>query len=92
MENGSIRTRSGDPYKPSAIRAYREVLDLHVRDDLGAMRLGDLRRRHVQRLTDRLVADGWSPSTIRSARLRRAEVTRRAPVRSDCGRASRAPA
>jgi hypothetical protein len=27
MENGSIRTRSGDPYKPSAIRAYREVLD-----------------------------------------------------------------
>jgi hypothetical protein len=30
MENGSIRTRSGDPYKPSAIRAYREVLDLHV--------------------------------------------------------------
>jgi integrase len=78
MENGSIRTRSGDPYKPSAIRAYREVLDLHVRDDLGAMRLGDLRRRHVQRLTDRLVADGCSPSTIRNALMPLRVIFRRA--------------
>ena len=65
MEAGTVRTRSGDPYKPSAIRCYRSVLDRHVLADLGAMRLGDVQRRHVQRLADRLVADGHSPSATR---------------------------
>jgi Phage integrase, N-terminal SAM-like domain len=55
MRSGAVRTRSGDPYKPSAIRGYREALENHIRPELGAMRLGDVQRRHVQRLADRLV-------------------------------------
>jgi integrase len=66
MTNGTVRTRSGDRYKPSTIKGYREGLDLYVRDDLGAMRLSDVRRRHVQALADRLVGKGLSPSAVRN--------------------------
>jgi integrase len=89
MESGAVRTRSGDPYKPSTIRAYRESLDLHVRPDLGAMKLGDVQRRHVQRLVDELGANEKtddeekpkkrrSPSTIRNALMPLRVIYRRA--------------
>jgi integrase len=78
MEAGSIRTRSGDPYKPSAIRGYRSALRDHVRPAIGAMRLADVRRRHVQALADRLIADGYSPSTVRNALLPLRVIYRRA--------------
>ncbi len=78
MEAGSVRTRSGDPYKPSAIRAYRAALELHVRPELGAMRLSDVQRRHVQRLADRLVGDGLSPSSVRNALMPLRVIFRRA--------------
>ena len=78
MRTGAVRTRSGDPYKPSAIRSYRLALDLHVRDELGAMRLGDVQRRHVQRLADRLTGDGLSPSTRPNALMPLRVIFRRA--------------
>ena len=82
MRSGAARTRSGDPYKPSAIRSYEAALELHVREDLGAMRLGDIERRHVQRLADRLVADGLSPSSVRNALMPLRVIFRRA-IRAD---------
>lgn len=82
MASGAVRTRSGDRYKPSAVRGYRDALDNHVRRDLGAMRLGDVHRRHVQRLADRLVADGLSPSTVRNALMPLRVIFRRA-IRDD---------
>ena len=78
MEDGSTRTRSGDRYKPSAIRGYRAALRDHVLPAIGAMRLGDVRRRHVQALADRLIADGYSASTIRNALLPLRVIYRRA--------------
>jgi integrase len=78
MEAGSVRTRSGDAYKPSAIRSYRAALELHVREDLGGMRLQDVQRRHVQRLADRLVGDGLSPSSVRNALMPLRVIFRRA--------------
>lgn len=78
MASGLIRTRSGDVYKPSVARGYREGFDLYVRDDLGAMRLGDVKRRHVQAIVDRLVADGRAPSTVRNATLPLRVIYRRA--------------
>jgi integrase len=78
MESGAVRTRSGDRYKPSTVRSYREALDLYVRADLGAMRLGDVQRRHVQALADRLVAEGLSPSSVRNALMPLRVVYRRA--------------
>jgi integrase len=67
MTSGSIRTRSGYPYKPSVIRSYRQCFETHVVPELGGMPLGDVHRRHLQAFADRLYATGLNPSTIRNA-------------------------
>jgi len=54
------------------------VFDVHVRDDLGAMRVTDIQRRHVQALADRMLADKASPSTIRNALMLLRVIFRRA--------------
>jgi integrase len=79
---GSIRTRSGDPYKPSTIRSYEQALrgrkgrkGVKARrgangglfSELGSMRLADLTVDDVQEFADRLLASGAQPSTIRNA-------------------------
>lgn len=66
-EAGSVRDRSGRSYKPSTVRSYRAVLELHVLPKLGDCRLSDVRRRDVQELADRLLADGLSASSVRNA-------------------------
>jgi integrase len=61
---GAIRTRSGDPYKHAAIRAYERALRLRILPALGSSRLSDVRRGDVQDLVDELVASGQAASTI----------------------------
>jgi hypothetical protein len=65
-EAGRALNRSGRPYKPSALRDLRGILEYHVAQDLGDLPLRDVRREHVQALVDRLGADGLSESRIRS--------------------------
>lgn len=67
MREGTVRTRSGDPYKPSAIRSYDETLRLHVLPAIGAIRLPRIQRDHIQAIVDDLHSGGKSPSTIRNA-------------------------
>jgi len=62
--DGTIRNRSGDPYKPSAVRGYDQNLKIRVLDKLGDRRLSDIRHRDLQRLVDQLNEDGVSASTI----------------------------
>jgi integrase len=78
MESGMIRTRSGDPYKPSVVRSYEQALRLHVLPDLGALKLSKVRRREVQGLADRLLAAGHDPSTVRNALMPLRVIYRRA--------------
>ena len=59
-----IRNRSGDRYKPAAIRAYETAWRLRVKPALGWMRLSDVTRNDVQDLVDKLVVDGWRASTV----------------------------
>ncbi|MEP6642633.1 MAG: tyrosine-type recombinase/integrase [Gaiellales bacterium] len=80
MRSGAVRTRSGDHYKPSVIRGYHQAMQTHVLPALGGVRLGDLRRKHLQQLVEELHRDGLNPSTIRNALL---------PVRVICRRAIR---
>jgi len=68
-ERGVITNRSGDRYKPSAIRAYRQSLRLRILDDLGERQFAQITRGDLQRLVDRLVADGLAPSTVQCSLL-----------------------
>jgi integrase len=78
MRSGRIRTRSGDPYKPSAIRSYAAALRDHVVPRIGRSRLGDVQHRDVQRIADDLLAEGRDPSTIRNALMPLRVIFRRA--------------
>jgi integrase len=81
--SGLIRTRSGDPFKPAALRAYDDALRLRVLPALGSCRLGDVRRNDVQDLVDSLVAKGDAASTINVATLPLRAIYRRAMKRGE---------
>jgi len=78
MKSGHVRTRSGDLYKPSAIRSYEAALRDHIVPRLGRTRLGDVQHRDVQRIADDLLAEGRDPSTIRNALMPLRVIFRRA--------------
>jgi integrase len=82
-ENGTIRARNGHPYRPSAIRSYRQALTLRVLDDFGARKLGDVTRFDLQDLVDRLLAEGLSPSTIQNTIMPLRAIYRRALRRGE---------
>lgn len=82
-KSGAIRNRSGDPFKPSAIRSYERAMRLRVLPALGSMRLADVRRPDLQDLADRLLAEGLNPSTIGVSLLPLRAIYRRAIARGE---------
>ena len=82
-QTGVVRTRSGDPYKPSALRAYEQALRGKLLPALGHLKLSSVTRNSVQDLVDRLVAEGSSASTVRNAVLPLRAIYRRALSRSE---------
>jgi integrase len=80
---GLIRNRSGDPYKPSAVRAYEAALRLRVYPALGRKPLSAITRTDLQDLADRLLADGLEPSTIGGTILPLRAIYRRAMSRGE---------
>lgn len=80
---GTIRNRSGDIYKPSALRGYEQALRDYILPALGNLRLNELRRGEVQRLADQLVEDGHGASTVRNAFLPLRAICRRALKRGE---------
>jgi integrase len=79
----TIRNRSGDPYKPSALRSYERQMRLRVLPVFGSMRLVDLRRPDLQEFVDGLLADGLNPSTIDVTLLPLRAIYRRALSRGE---------
>ena len=72
--DGSIRNRTGDRFKPSAIRCYEASLrgpkdksSGGLLEDFGAMKLSERRPNHVQAYADRMLAGGAQPSTVRNS-------------------------
>jgi integrase len=82
-EAGTIRNRSGDPFKPSALRAYRSVMENRVLPTLGSVRLADLHRPAIQDVADTLVAEGLSPSSVQTSLLPLRAIFRRAISRGE---------
>jgi integrase len=65
-EPPTVLNRSGHPYKPSVLRGYEHDLRTYVLDDLGGLRLTEVRRADLQALVDRLVGEGRSGSKVRN--------------------------
>lgn len=80
---GLIRNRSGDPYKPSAIRGYEAALRLRVLPELGHRRLVEVTRTDLQDLVDGLLASGLNASTIGVTLLPLRAIYRRALSRGE---------
>jgi site-specific recombinase XerC len=80
---GYVTNRSGDPFKPSAIRAYEKNLRLRVLPVLGYLRLREIKPRDVQALVDGLVRDGLAPATIDATLTPLRSLYRRAVVRGE---------
>jgi integrase len=80
---GTIRNRSGDRYKPSAIRSYEASLRLRLVPVLGHRRLSDIHRTDLQDLADKLVAKGVHASTVQCSLLPLRAIYRRALARGE---------
>ncbi len=78
---GTVRNRSGDRYKPSALRGYERSLRLRVKPELGHARLADVTRGDVQGLVDKLLGEGLDPSTIKNTLNPLQAIYRRALAR-----------
>jgi integrase len=82
-EEGLVRTRSGRPYKPSALRTYGFALRTKLLPELGDSRLSSVTRNEIQDLVDGLVRDGMAPSSVRNAVLPLRAIYRRALDRGE---------
>jgi integrase len=82
-ESGLVRTRSGDAYKPSAVRAYRQALRHRVLPTLGTRRFAHISQAMLQDLADELAAQGLSASSIRNTILPLRAIYRRALNRGE---------
>jgi integrase len=81
--SGQVRNKSGRLFKPATVRGYEQVLRDYVLPDLGAVKLGEIRRVDIQDLADRLLARGLDASTVRNALMPVRAIFRRAVSRGD---------
>jgi hypothetical protein len=81
--SGVIRNRSGDPYKPSAVRGYEAALRLRVFPKLGTAKFTAIRRVDLQDVVDRLHAQGLSASSVQGSILPLRAMYRRALARGE---------
>jgi integrase len=82
-EKGVVRTRSGEAYKPAAVRAYRQALNQRVLPELGDRKLTAITFTMLQDFADQLSAKKLSPSTVRNTLLPVRAIYRRAHVRGE---------
>jgi integrase len=80
-EAGEIRNRSGQPYKPSTLRGYRQALDEQVLPLIGGEKLSAITTSDLQVLVDRWQAEGQPASTLRNTIKPLQAIYRRAKSR-----------
>jgi hypothetical protein len=65
LDDGTALDRQSRPYGVAAARELRWWLGGHVREGLGTLPIGDLRRRDLEGLLDELADAGVSPRRLR---------------------------
>jgi integrase len=69
IEDGTIRTRSRTPYKPSTIARYRRALDTHLLDELGSFKMNEVTSGRLERLKGTLQAKPLAANSVRNAMM-----------------------
>lgn len=65
MEEGAIRPKGRERYKPNTIRSYERALRVHIAPTgVGGVKVVDVRRRDLQALADELLGTGLSTGTV----------------------------
>jgi integrase len=65
MEEGTIRPKGRERYKPNTIRSYERALRVHIAPTgVGGVKVVDIRRRDLQALADELLGTGLSTGTV----------------------------
>ena len=82
-KDGAIRLRNGDPFKPSTLHGYEQVLVSRVLPVLGAAKLSEIGRADLQDFAERMLAEGLDPSTIRNQLMPVRAIFRRALSRGE---------
>ncbi len=80
-ERGEVRNRSGDPYKPSTLRGYRQALEERILPLIGGEKLSAITTYDLQLLVDRWHAENDSASTLRNTIKPLQAIYRRAKSR-----------
>jgi integrase len=66
-ERGEIRSRSGQKYKASTLRGYRQSLDDRILPLLGSRALNSVTAADLQQIVDDWQVEGQAPATIRNS-------------------------
>ena len=82
MRDGSVRNRSGAPYRPQSVIAYEAFLRRHVVPRIGGMAPAALTRGDVVRLRDEILA-AQGAATARNAIIALSVVLRRSVERGE---------
>ena len=80
---GTVTNRSGDPYKPSALRSYERAMRLRVLPAFGDVRLAGVHRPDLQEFADGLLSERLNPSTIQVTLLPLRAIFRRGLSRGE---------
>lgn len=67
MEDGTIRTRSREPYKPATIARYRRALERDLLPEIGNLELDEITTGKLERLIDKLMARELAANSVRNA-------------------------
>lgn len=84
MDDGTLRNRSGFPFKKSVVRSYESCYLQHVQPALGERRISTITRRDVQAIVDEIMARGLSASTARNS-LMPLRLAFRVAIRDEMG-------
>ena len=65
-KDGTIRSRSREPFKPATIERYERALN-YLLDELGSYKLNDIRTGQLEQLVGQLQARGLAANSVRNA-------------------------
>jgi integrase len=80
---GTILTRSGSPYKPSALRGYEKGMRLYLLKKFGDQRLSEITNPQLQDFVESMIGKGFSASTIQVTLLPLRAILKRAIRRGE---------